>query len=170
MDYQNGKIYTIRSPHTELYYIGSTASTLTKRLSGHKSLSNTCKTSKIIIDYGDAYIELLELFPCNSKIELRKREGELQRLYINDIVNIRLECRTRQEYYQTNNEKINLNRREYQQANAEKLKLNQLQREYRQANCEKLKLQRQKYRLENAGKINLKQKQYRQAKKLQKTT
>jgi len=178
MDYQNGKIYTIRSPHTEKYYIGSTASTLVKRLSGHKSKKNTL-TSKIIFDFGDAYIELLELCPCSSKIELRRREGELQRLHKNEIVNNHFECRTTQEYYSDNIEKklkyqneyyenntntIKEQKKEYYIKTAEKTK--ERSKEYRINNVEKLKEYFQEYKKNNAKKINEQNKKYREAKKL----
>ena len=69
--YQGGKIYTIRSPHTDKYYIGSTVEKyLSSRLNGHnasyKRFLNDAHgkiTSFEIIELGDAYIELLELFP-----------------------------------------------------------------------------------------------------------
>jgi len=153
MNYQNGKIYTIRSYQTDKYYIGSTASTLTKRLSGHKKSSNYT-TCKIIIDYGDAYIELLELFPCNSKIELTKREGELQRLYKNDIVNRKIECRTIQEYYKDNVDKIKSNVQEYKKSNIEKIKEDS--REYRKNNIGKIKDRNKEYQKNNKDKIKVK--------------
>ena len=87
MDYKNGKIYTSRSHQTDKFYIGSTCSTLIKRLSQHKSKWNDT-TAKEILTYQDYYIELLELYPCNSKMELNKREGELIRLHKNMCVNI----------------------------------------------------------------------------------
>jgi hypothetical protein len=37
MNYQNGKIYTIRSYQTDDVYYGSTTQPLSKRLSGHKA-------------------------------------------------------------------------------------------------------------------------------------
>ena len=88
MSYQNGKIYAIRSPNTDKIYIGSTTQSLKKRLWNHKNdnynptrgAERMC-TSKQIMDFGDHYIELLENFPCNTKEELNKREGELQRLH-----------------------------------------------------------------------------------------
>lgn len=86
-DYQNGKIYAIRSPQTNKIYIGSTTQSLRKRFSLHKCDNYNPKrndkvcTSKDIMDFEDAYIELLELFPCNTKEELNKREGELQRFH-----------------------------------------------------------------------------------------
>jgi hypothetical protein len=55
-----------------------------------------------MVQYDDCYIELLELFPCNSKEELCKREGELQRLHIDKLVSKRIEGRTRKELLQTN--------------------------------------------------------------------
>jgi hypothetical protein len=84
--YENGKIYTIRSPHTDKYYICSTIASLKKHFYQHKS---GLYKSKEIIDAGDAYIELLENFPCKSKNELEKREGELLRQFKNEIVNYR---------------------------------------------------------------------------------
>jgi hypothetical protein len=87
MSYQNGKIYAIRSPHTDKIYIGSTIQTLCKRKWEHhcdnynpKRVEKIC-TSKQIMDFGDYYIELLENYPCNTREELNKREGELQRLH-----------------------------------------------------------------------------------------
>jgi hypothetical protein len=116
--YHNAKIYTIRSPHTNLFYIGSTIKQLNNRLSQHKNLYNTT-TSKIIIDYGNAYIELLENFKCENEKELNKREGELIQLHKNDIVNHRVAGRTKQEYnknyFQLN--KIKINERQKQNSN-----------------------------------------------------
>ena len=197
MNYQEGKIYAIRSHLTEKFYLGSTAATLARRLAGHKNENKT--TCKIIIDYGDAYIELLELYPCNSKLELLNREGQLQRLYKNDIVNRRLEGRSVKEYYKDNRDTIIEQIKEYQQANVEKIKLQKQnyyqtnieklklihkeyyqtniekiilkQKEYQQANTEKIYLQQKEYNLLNTEKIKLRQKQRYQAKKdLQKTT
>ena len=66
MEFQNGKIYTIRSFQTEQYYIGSTNhKTLSQRLSKHKAnyrdwLKDKKKytTSYEILKYDDCYIEL----------------------------------------------------------------------------------------------------------------
>jgi hypothetical protein len=64
-NYQNGKIYTIRSPNTDKFYIGSTTQPLFKRFYSHKCIHNsTC--SKEIFQCGDAYIELLEDYKCSS--------------------------------------------------------------------------------------------------------
>ena len=114
MEFQNGKIYTIRSFQTEKYYIGSTNhKTLSQRLSKHKSkyrewLKDKKKyiTSFEILKYDDYYIELLELYPCNLKAELHKREGEMIRLHKDSLVNKFVPCRTAKEYKIDNKEKI----------------------------------------------------------------
>jgi hypothetical protein len=124
MDYKNGKIYTIRSYQTDDIYIGSTTQTLTKRLSTHKGDFKRWKngkrhytTSYEIIKYGDAYIELLELCPCDTKMELCRREGELIRSM--DCVNKEIAGRTPKEYYQENKEKIKERNKEYRDDNNE---------------------------------------------------
>ena len=71
VNYKEGKIYKIISNHTTDIYIGSTVSTLTKRLSRHKHGGSS---SSEIIKYGDAKIILIEKYPCNDKDELRMRE------------------------------------------------------------------------------------------------
>jgi hypothetical protein len=83
-DYQQGKIYALRSPKTPNVYIGSTTVSLAKRLGQHKASKNTC-TSRQIVDAGDCYIELLEACPCESKEQLNRREGEVMRSTANCI-------------------------------------------------------------------------------------
>jgi hypothetical protein len=105
-----GKIYTIRSPHTDKYYIGSTIQKyLCKRMAHHRLGKDGC-TSKQIIDAGDAYIELLELYNCNSKEELRKREGELIREHKDNCINKSIAGLSLKEsysqHYQNNKEEI----------------------------------------------------------------
>lgn len=75
-DYQQGKIYRICSPNTQNVYIGSTNAALAKRFAQHKAKPTK---SKQIIDCGEAYIELVHAFPCNSKEELFREEARLIR-------------------------------------------------------------------------------------------
>jgi hypothetical protein len=116
MDYKNGKIYTIRSYQTDEIYIGSTTQTLTKRLSKHKADFKWWKkgkhrylTSFDIVKYDDVYIELLELCPCENKMELFKHEGEFIRSM--DCVNKLIAGRTFKEYLD-----------EYREKNKDKIK------------------------------------------------
>ena len=67
--YNKGKIYKITSPNTEDVYYGSTILSLNKRFRTHKKCN-----SKKIIDAGDAKVELVENYPCESKQELLWRE------------------------------------------------------------------------------------------------
>jgi|688.fasta_scaffold2081456_1 hypothetical protein len=131
MDYANGKIYTIHSYHTDLYYIGSTTSTLTKRLYEHNSCykqGKTCESSEII-KYGDAYIVLLEDFPCFNKNQLNKREIELIREHKN-CINKKKDKPSNPSYYLKNKDKLLEKKTEYRLANRERI--SQYNREYRQ--------------------------------------
>jgi hypothetical protein len=118
-NYQNGKIYSIRSrSRADLVYVGSTTQPLSKRFGKHKTPSNGT-SRKQIIDIGDAYIELIEEYACDNKMELERREGEIMRTM--DCVNTRIEGRTRLEYYQDNKESIIVSTKQYQQANKERI-------------------------------------------------
>jgi hypothetical protein len=139
MDYSNGKIYTIRSSQTDKYYIGSTTTSLAKRLSNHKGHYNAgiYLTSAEIFKYGDAYIELLEDYPCCSKNDLNKREGQLIRQYKNECVNKNIAGRTKTEYKKQYDDNNKDNKKQYYEINKEEIK-------------EKSRL----YRIENREQIN----------------
>jgi hypothetical protein len=148
--YLNGKVYTIRSPNTDKIYIGSTILPLARRMALHNSAYKFKKqesnyTSFEIIDFGDAYIELLELYPCDTKIELEKREGKLQRQYKEVCVNKNIAGRNSQEhnkqYYIDHKEKI----QEYQLINKDKIK--KQKQEYQLINKDKIKKQKQEYHI-----------------------
>ena len=85
--YADAKIYAIMSPSTHKIYVGSTINTLKDRFNGHNKSIKDC-TSREITKYGDAYIQLIENFPCSNASELEQQEG----FYIlnNDCVNTRL--------------------------------------------------------------------------------
>ena len=92
--FNQSKIYIIKSPHTDLYYIGSTTRPLCKRFNDHKSNykcylkgSYNFITSFKIIELGDAYVELLEDVNCENRKQLEKREGGLIKLHKSNCVN-----------------------------------------------------------------------------------
>ncbi len=129
-DYQNGKIYSIRSYQTDLIYIGSTTQPLSKRLSKHRQDFNSWENNKFnyitsfeIIKFNDHYIELIENYSCNSKNELERREGQLIRETAN-AVNKRIAGLTRVEtcklYYDTNKEHISEYKKQWYEKNKEK--------------------------------------------------
>jgi hypothetical protein len=142
--YKNGKIYTIRSYKTDMFYIGSTTQSLSKRLSKHKQDFLRYKKGKYksklssfqIIELDDAYIELLEECPSNSKLELEKREGELIRLHKDSCVNINMSGiswktnkKYQGEYREKNREKYNKAASKFYQANKDKVL--KMQKEYK---------------------------------------
>ena len=125
-DYSKGKIYTLRSRSCDLVYIGSTIQTLPDRLSGHYRQLNTFKkgkgnncTSFQILEKGDAYIELFEDYPCKSRNELERYEGQCQRKY--ECVNFIIAGRTMAEYIQDKNQEILKKKKLYYQKNREKI-------------------------------------------------
>jgi len=176
--YQNGKIYCIRSPSTDKIYIGSTIEPyLSNRFGGHKRdfkhFLNGNKnniSSFELIKLGDAYIELLESFPCNSKLELHKREGELIREHRDMCVNKVIAGRSKKEwkidnkeavkkhyktYCESNKEKMNKHSKQYYENNKETM--NKHMKEYRINNKEKI----QQYFIDNKETIKEQKKQYR---------
>lgn len=112
-DYKNGKIYAIRSYMTDQIYIGSTCQTLARRMSKHKMYKKegTSVASIQIIDHGDAYIELIELFPCDSREQLNAREAQL--IKINNCTNkrssvfdVEKDKKRKKDWYEANKEQI----------------------------------------------------------------
>jgi len=178
-NYQNGKIYTLRSHQTDDVYIGSTTLSLAVRKAGHKLhykqyLNGKYRftTSFNIIKFDDCYIELMENYQCNSKNELERREGQLIREM--DCVNKFVAGRTKKEwrdenkevlaerakeYYEANKEVIAEREKKYREANKEKIK------EYREANKEKIKEYMKNYYETNKEKSKEKSKEYREANK-----
>ena len=89
-----------------------------------------------MLEYDDVYIELLEMCPCNNKMELTRREGELIRA--NDTcVNKIIPGRTRKQYREDNAEAIKAKKSQFYQDNADKIK--EQKKQYRQSNTDKIK-------------------------------
>ena len=175
-NYQNTKIYKIWSPNTEQVYIGATVQSLSMRMAEHRKPSNNTR-SKIIIDLGDAKIELLQEFPCNNKMESDKKEGE----YIRELncVNKNIAGRTIKEYRIETKEQHNESSKVYYINN--KVKVDEYKKQYiknnkelvakrRQANYEKNKSQlleqAKLYREKNKDKIAINMKAYTEKNKL----
>lgn len=121
-NYQNGKIYKIWSLMTNNIYIGSTTNDLPHRFSRH-FYAYKCNSRLLFEEVGfeNCKIELIEYYPCNSKLELEKREGELQREYKEFIVNRKISGRTQQEHYEDNKERIKERVKKYSEKNKDKI-------------------------------------------------
>ena len=161
--YQNGKIYTIWDKDYTKCYIGSTIETLSQRMTKHRSSyrrsrEGKCKykfsLSLLFDEFGleNCRIELLELYPCNSREELNAREGQCERE--NECINKRIEGRTKKEWREDNKEKIKEQRRERYESNKEEEKA------YRENNKEHIKEQAKIWRERNKETIKQKQKDW----------
>ena len=151
MDYANGKIYmlepTCEYDEGDVYY-GHTATTLVKRMSGHKNRNASCSSQILFNKYGQDNIRivLMELCPCSSKDELKAIEAKYQRE--NKCVNKNIAGRTRPQWEKDNRESRNAQhvataRARIKMMNEEELKEYKLQkkardREYYLKNREKL--------------------------------
>ena len=110
MNYQNGKIYKIESMMGDKIYIGSTTKQyLSQRLAKHKMDYKQCEQNKagskrvmtsfeLFNEYGidNCIITLIESFPCESKDELRAKEGYYIRTM--QCVNKHIPGRTKAQY------------------------------------------------------------------------
>jgi len=125
MDYKNGKIYRLVCEETGKQYIGSTCTSLVKRLYNHKKKSNVC-SSKILIN---PKIILIEDYPCDRKEQLIARERHF--IETMDCVNIikrplltydekkdysKQNCK---KWYESNKEHVLQYRQEYREQNRE---------------------------------------------------
>ena len=164
--FNTSMIYSIRSPATERYYIGSTTQKLCKRFSDHNInykayLKGTggFTTSFKILELGDAYIELLEEINCDNRNQLEKREGELIREHKNNCVNKYIAGRTKKEYKIDNIESIKAINKQYKIDNKESiLKQN---KQYRTDNIEIITKNNKQYYNDNKESISKQHKQYK---------
>jgi hypothetical protein len=131
--YEKSKIYAIKSPQTNKYYIGSTYNSLSVRLSKHKNHYKSFLNKKYnfitsfeILKYNDYYIELVADYPCLTKRELIKKEGEIIKENLSNLVNKKIDGLTRKE----SNLKYRLNNR---------TKIQEINKRYRLKNILKLK-------------------------------
>jgi hypothetical protein len=163
VNYQNGKIYTIRNRNdSTLIYVGSTTTSLCLRMAEHRKMSlKYCENmfySKIE-DWKDWYIELYEIYPCNSREELFKREGEIIREI--GTLNSRIAGRTHKEwrddnvdkvrdknkqYYEQNKDVCSINNRKYRENNQDKIR--EYMKEYKEKNKDKLKEYKREYQIQ----------------------
>ena len=163
--YQRGQIYCIRSPHTEMVYYGSTISPLCKRFYFHNTdmKRGVYCSSQEILKLGDAYIELVENYPCNSKKELDRREGQIQRENKELCVNLYIAGRTKKEWNEANKDAILAHQKKYKEANKDAISA--YHKKYLEANKEAILEYKKEYREANRDVINAKQREHYHAKK-----
>ena len=128
VNYQNSKIYKIVCDTTGLIYVGSTTEIrLAKRLAKHKcdykryleGKQDKSMTSSKLFENNNCRIELIELYPCNTKDELLKKE----RFYIESLecVNKNIPGRTCKQWHKDNKDYVKKKRKEYRLKNKDKI-------------------------------------------------
>ncbi len=148
-NFQNGKIYSIRSHQTDKIYIGSTTQSLAVRFGGHKR--QACSSREILL-FDDAYIELIENYPCADKMELNRREGEIIRT--TECVNKQIAGRTQAEWREDNKQYF----KQYRQEHKEEAK--QYNKQYQQEHKEEVKQYKKQYQQAHKESIALRKKQH----------
>ena len=155
-DYSKSVIYRIVLENDSRVYIGSTTNSLCRRMTGHRDTFKRwidgrwsyCSSYELFMD-GIPRIELVEEFPCNSRAELHKREGEIIRATAN-CVNKLFSGRPYKEWYAANRERLAEKQRMYRDTNSEEIA--KRQKEYREANLEKLREYSRQYAAANREK------------------
>lgn len=160
INYQNGKIYTIRCKNDDtLIYVGSTTTSLCLRMAEHRKMTLKKYENNFyskIEDWKDWYIELYENFPCNSREELFKREGEVIREI--GTLNSRIAGRTHKEWREDNVDKIrDKNKQNYEQ---NKEYYSNYNREYRESNPDKIREYMKEYKEKNRDKLKQYKREY----------
>ena len=136
-NYANAKIYQIISPNHPVPYIGSTTQPLSNRMTCHKKKGyNT--SSRIVLDAGDAYIELIEEYPCENREQLNRREGEVIRQ--RECVNRRVAGQTVSEWREANRQSIRDYKNHHRRENPELYKARE--KAYREANRDAINARR----------------------------
>ena len=114
-NYKNGKIYKITDlAYTKCYY-GSTVEALSRRFAKHRHRyriyteghnMKMFSSHKLFDEFGIANckIELVELYPCDSREELARREGHY--IKSNPCVNKAIAGQTQKEWREANSEEL----------------------------------------------------------------
>lgn len=121
--YLNGKIYLIKSLlNPSRVYVGSTCKMLSFRWANHvlalgKSMTSVDKEANG--DWGNWCIELHELFPCDCKMMLKRREGEIIKQIgtINQRIAGTPKLESQRNYYEKNKDIINQKKEERKERN-----------------------------------------------------
>ena len=131
----NGKIYKITNPSSTKCYYGSTHETLDTRFTIHKNsykcykngVGNKVYVYDLLDEHGvdTSVIELIEDYPCNTKKELRKREGVYIRANFENCYNKSIAGRNLKEYYIDNKEKFKVHNKAYYEKNKEQIRRQQ---------------------------------------------
>jgi len=182
VNYQLGKIYTVRSLTSPEIYVGSTVAPLCKRMAVHrcdwKKGLILGRNKEIVKDINEWYIELYENYPCDKVEELTAREGVIIREI--GTLNKNIAGRTKKQYQTDHKEEIKQYNKQYHTDHKEeakqyytdnkkeikqyytdnKEKIKQTQKVYYTDNKEEIKQTQKVYYTDNKEEIKQYQKQY----------
>ena len=157
VDFKNGKVYVIRNSVNDLVYVGSTCQSLSQRMAQHRRDCNNkrhdaMKLYVLMKELGvdKFYIELLEYYPCNTREELYKREGECMRNQEPEL-NSKIQGRTNEEYRKEEREKVLTGKKEHYNKYKEHYKQQAI--EYGKSNKEHVKIKKKEHYEKNRDKI-----------------
>ena len=129
-DYSKGQIYKICDNGMNMCYIGSTVDKLYNRMTKHRNhykrytegKRNYINLFRMFEEYGvhNCKIYWIEDYPCESKKELEAREGH--HIQMIECINKRIEGRTKKQWEEDNQEKIQEQKRISYQNNKETIK------------------------------------------------
>ena len=168
--YENGVIYMIKhkTDDTKEFYIGSSFE-FKARCRKHKTVCNNENSTKYNYklyqyirengNWNEWDIILLYDYPCKNKYQLELEEQRAIKGY-KSTLNTQVPCRTQQERYKDNKEKILQQNKEYRKNNKEKIKQKDKERyennkeKYSQKNNERYKNNKEEINKKRAIKIN----------------
>ena len=161
--YNRGKIYRIVDIGYNKCYIGSTIEDLKQRMAKHRDKYKQYKQGKygktMSFDLFDEYgvenckIELIEMFSCNSKMELEAREG----YYIKneECVNKCIVGRTEKQWREDNKDRL----KQYKEDNRDRILA--IKKKHRETHKEEIAVKMKEWREKNKEEIKDYNKQYR---------
>jgi len=158
--FQLGKIYSIQAPGIQGVYIGSTTEpTLARRMAGHRTSmakyrrgAGSYITSFQILESPNAFIRLIEDFPCNSKDNLLAREQHFINITENVVNKYKAFTGLTPEeyhkqyniqYYDANKQQITEHNKQYYDANKEQIQ--EHHKQYYDANKEQIQEHHKQY-------------------------
>jgi group I intron endonuclease len=136
--YEHSKVYKLVNDNDDEIYVGSTTDALHKRMYSHKRDAKAKPNMRVYhhlnkVGFENVRIVLIELFSCNSREELIRRERHWFDI-LKPSLNTTLPSRTTQQYRLDNRETLRKQNKEWEKNNREYV--SQKKREWREKNRE----------------------------------
>lgn len=149
VNYSNGIIYEIVCNQTQNRYIGSTTQKIRCRMKTHISKKNKDCSSKSIILGNDYQVNILELYPCETKEQLLYKEREWTEKL--ECINKKKAIVSKEEAKETQKKAIE----KWNEIGNNKERMSEWRKEWWKINKEKMNEYKRKWRLEQKIKNTL---------------